>query len=451
MSKEQRHNGGAAPESAPLLNTLDYELQVIADMVRFPHLLPEARKALGAQAFSDKDCAAAWKTLGGMFDLGETIDLVTFKTRVGGDLFRRVMGVMLRDPGSEVAAASHCLALKGESLRRRLMIFAYETLQAAGDHSRSVDDLLGLPDKLAEAVSSAGMGGTGAVMARDAINSLAEDIGKRASGESRAIPTGFAQLSQMLYGGFGAGQLIVVAARPSVGKTAVMLQMARAAAAAGRPTLVFSLEMTKEELAQRLILSAGTLSGWDVASGRLDWQEFENCAKPYARMPFYIDDSARSIDAITAEITLMKQKGLCDIAFIDYLGLIPTDPSSRANLSQLIGDLTRKLKNTAKACGLPIVLLSQLNRASVMENRPPVLRDLRDSGSIEQDADIVLMLEKTEIGEYPLRMWTRKIRNGKAEACINLMPNGTYTDFTEGPIETADRYPAATAAEGRGR
>lgn len=117
------------------------------------------------------------------------------------------------------------------------------------------------------------------------------------------------------------------------------------------------------------------------------------------------------------------------MAFIDYLGLIRADGYGNEKLYQTIGRITGAMKVTAKQAKIPIVLLCQLNRESAKSGRAPELYDLRDSGSIEQDADIVLMLENTEEGD--VNMWVRKNRQGRRDFAVVLSPNGTYSDFTD--------------------
>ena len=126
-------------------------------------------------------------------------------------------------------------------------------------------------------------------------------------------------------------------------------------------------------------------------------------------MPLYMNDSCRSLEDITADIILGRHQERCDIAFIDYLGLIQF-PSARMTLYQAISELTPRLKRVAKECRIPIVLLCQLNRNTEAENRSPQLYDLRDSGSIEQDADIVLMLERASksLDDRDVNMWGAK-------------------------------------------
>ena len=252
------------------------------------------------------------------------------------------------------------------------------------------------------------------------------------------MPTGFRTLDFLTYGGFNKGNLVILAARPSVGKTAVMLQMALAAARAGKKVNLFNLEMTNTELAQRMLFSSGRITPLQMARGDVEWNDYEVASGEYAKQPMYLNDSARTLEEIKARITLNHQARKCDIVFIDYLGLIKMSNKS-SNLSQAIAETTKELKHIAKDCGIPLVLLCQLNRASASEKRPPEMYDLRDSGGIEQDADIILMLEKATDEEdgKDINIWVRKNRQGKAgNVKIEIEANETYTVFTEKEAET---------------
>jgi replicative DNA helicase len=134
-----------------------------------------------------------------------------------------------------------------------------------------------------------------------------------------------------------------------------------------------------------------------------------------------------------ARITVLNKQGKCDAAFIDYLGLISqAQADSRTPLYQVIGQITGTLKATAKALRIPIVLLCQLNREAAKQNKSPQLYNLRDSGSIEQDADVVLMLNQTPGPRLPdLEVWVRKNRQGEKDFGILMRPNDNYTDFKE--------------------
>jgi replicative DNA helicase len=169
-----------------------------------------------------------------------------------------------------------------------------------------------------------------------------------------------------------------------------------------------------------------------MARGEIEWTDFELASGEFASKPIYMNDVASTTDEIISRITLNSQMGKCDIAFIDYLGLIRM--GGNAPLYQAIAETTKRLKQTAKACGIPIVLLCQLNRTSASESRPPMMHDLRDSGSIEQDADIVLMLERNtddDEGKEVL-MWVRKNRQGKAgDIKVEIVGNDTFTSFSD--------------------
>ena len=170
-----------------------------------------------------------------------------------------------------------------------------------------------------------------------------------------------------------------------------------------------------------------------MASADVDWQSFEVASAQYASKPIYLSDSLFAEDEIIANITLNNQSGKCDIVFIDYLGLVMY-ANSKELLSNQIASFTKRLKKVAKACKIPIVLLCQLNRSSASEKRPPQLYDLRDSGSIEQDADIVLMLERAteNLDGRDVNMWVRKNRQGIAgDIKVEIEGNDTFTAFKD--------------------
>jgi replicative DNA helicase len=214
-----------------------------------------------------------------------------------------------------------------------------------------------------------------------------------------------------------------------------MLQMARASARTGVPSLALSLEMTNSELSERMLFSTERVSSSDITAERVDWQRFEQAAHDFEGCPIYLDESPQTLDEVCSSIMLNHRRGQCDVAFIDYLQLMSSSDSSDS-LYRQVTDMTKRLKKLAKKLKIPIILLAQLNRNSVSEKRPPMLHDLRDSGSIEQDADIVLMLEKvleeSNIFSSRVNMYVRKNRGGLGgDICIRLRSNQNYTNFYE--------------------
>lgn len=419
---------------------INIEAQIIADALTDTTNLPTARGILSTEMFLDDQCRRAWCLLCEMQDAHQQIDLVTMHGKIEHDFFINTIIPLTTGIGS-LSLLQHSQMLADLSVRREAYIFAVKALNASTNIFTPIDELLVLSEEFATKVRTDLGADADSVAVSQVMNEVAEGIEQtlrdREKGRPTQVPTGFPTLDIIMHGGFKAGNLIVLAARPSVGKTAVMLQMSRSAAGVGIPTSIFSLEMTNSELGQRLLLSTGIVTPLQLTKGEVQWDDFERAIGQFDRIPLYLNDAVRTIDEIVNRIILNHQQRKCGIVFVDYLGLIDTRIEKGVPLNQIIAGITRKLKLVAKSCRVPVVLLCQLNRASASEKRPPALYDLRDSGSIEQDADIVLMLERQDDskvkGDVPaqLNMWVRKNRNGKAGACIVLQPDSTFSNFEE--------------------
>ena len=191
---------------------------------------------------------------------------------------------------------------------------------------------------------------------------------------------------------------MVIAARPSVGKTAFALHLARSAASAGKAVAVYSLEMEGERLADRWLLAASNINPYRWRNGLANPQEVAEAhttSGELSQLPIYVDDnSSVSMEHVRSSARLLKSRKQCDMVIIDYLQLCDmTTKQLNRNREQEVAQATRKAKSLAKELHIPVVLLSQLNRES--ENRPggrPELAHLRESGAIEQDADVVMLL-----------------------------------------------------------
>ena len=427
----------------PMPENPSLERIVIAELITSPSEIIEAERLLDAEMFTSDNRKSAWLTLIQMHADGMVIDLTTFFSKSDRDFMLKEIMPVINQIGSGAAILQHCDELREVSAKRKAYLSAIEMLRHSVCCTSTLTDILNTPAKLIESINADFKEDKHSEKVCDTINALADEIQKnqcdRQQGKLSRIPTGFQFLDKLTYAGFNAGQLIILAARPSVGKTAIMLQMAKEAVNSGFPATIFSLEMTNTELAQRLLFSTGMITPKQVARGEIVWKDFESAAGQFASAPMYLNDSANTIDEIVSRIVLGNKQGKCSIAFIDYLGLI-RHTNSRQPLYQIIAEVTKRLKQVAKECRIPIVLLCQLNRASAAENRPPALYDLRDSGSIEQDADIVLMLERdndylpavADTTSGCINMWIRKNRQGKAgDIAIKLVANNTFTSFNE--------------------
>lgn len=405
-------------------------------MVSLPETVMDATRMLTAEMFSDDQCREAYAAIAKMYKDGQTVDLPSIWGKVDVNLVTKGIVPMMSNVGSSVTALQHYASLKDFYIKRQCYYKAVEWLMDASKTSVSAQELIGKVGSFADRIVKESGEEKEMQHISNVLNQLGDQIEERVKlkeqGKVLRVPTGFYTLDYLTYGGFNAGNLVILAARPSVGKTAVMLQMARAAAQSGKAVNLFNLEMTNTELAQRMLFSTGRLTPLQMARGEIEWTDFELASGEFASKPIYMNDVASTTDEIISRITLNSQMGKCDIAFIDYLGLIRM--GGNAPLYQAIAETTKRLKQTAKACGIPIVLLCQLNRTSASESRPPMMHDLRDSGSIEQDADIVLMLERNtddEEGKEVL-MWVRKNRQGKAgDIKVEIVGNDTFTSFSD--------------------
>ena len=221
-----------------------------------------------------------------------------------------------------------------------------------------------------------------------------------AGGQAHGVPTGFPSLDRLLLG-FREGQLIIIGARPAVGKTSFALNLALNAAAAGFTVGFFSLEMSGKEIAQRLICAHAMLSISDFRTGRISpeqWANINEATQELSKLDILIDDTpGTTVTEIRAKARRMLHNKEKAVIILDYLQLVSPPPGRRAeNRAVEVSEMSRGLKIMAKDLEIPLIALSQLSRA--VESRTgkrPQLSDLRESGSIEQDADIVMFLDRS--------------------------------------------------------
>lgn len=334
--------------------------------------------------------------------------------------------------------------VKNSSVRRHLISEAQEIIKSAFD-SEDGDKAMREAEKrifdLSQKETSSDLehvgkpGGTLTTVLKQ-ISELAENKGKM-----RGIPTGYKDFDAIT-NGLQKSDLILLAARPGVGKTSFAMNIAvDAAVNEGKKVAIFALEMSKEQLMQRALSSLARVNLSHVLRGNMDseeWKRIWTAEKKLAQSGIYVDDSSMitPFELISKCRKLKMTEGL-DLIVIDYLQLMTMGKSNRESRTQEVSDLTRTLKIAAKELNVPIILLSQLSRAvEVREDHRPVLSDLRESGSIEQDADIVLFLynpEKyndvvTEDEPGTVYLLVAKHRNGSTGE-VKLKWVGEYTTY----------------------
>lgn len=267
--------------------------------------------------------------------------------------------------------------------------------------------------------------------------SIGETIGQTLAavvdGDERVIPTGYHNIDETL-GGFRHGHLTTLAARPAMGKTALALCMATNIAQSGTPTAVISLEMSVRELEKRLLVRFSRVPAAHMRNATAaDRSAMADAAAELSALPLFWDEYSSNVDQVVASIRRMRRVHGCEVIFIDYLQLIvPTE--TRVIREQQVSSITRKLKTTARELGVCIVALSQLSRALELRTiKTPQLSDLRESGSIEQDSDVVLFLHRpvvydpTEPVEKAIAI-VAKQRSGPT-GTANLEWHGWSTEF----------------------
>ena len=245
----------------------------------------------------------------------------------------------------------------------------------------------------------------------------------------KGIPTGFRLLDTVLTG-LGRGDLIILAARPGMGKTSFALNIATNVARLQKiPTVIFSLEMTFEQLTDRILSSTAGIDSQAFRTGRLnnsDWNDFAQATSLLYNAPIYMDDSSGiSVPEIKAKIRTINQdpkKEKIGLVIIDYLQLM-TSGKAVESRQQEVSEFSRALKLLAKELEVPVVALSQLNRGPEMRNdKKPQLSDLRESGSIEQDADVVFLVHRPDF-------YDKEDRPGEADIIMAKHRNGPTETF----------------------
>lgn len=256
--------------------------------------------------------------------------------------------------------------------------------------------------------------------------SLADEYIEYLSNRRKFLPTQFSKMNAVMYGGFSGGQLICVGARPSRGKTEVLNQIAEHHSENGYHVMYFSLEMNKFEMMSRMMLSRGGIDSRELVDFNVDKASpaFQARYNKISQNEFYhpIDD-VRNASDILAKVRAYKKKGFCDIVYIDYLGLCASENKGAKQRYLEIAEMTHAFKNLAQTLNIPIVIAHQLNRAADDEHIPN-MSDLRESGDIEQDADIVLLIQSPSFSPSAGELWNDHIR-----LCLAKHRNGERLNF----------------------
>lgn len=400
--------------------------------------LPLIADKLRPEMFYDDHHQLIFAALMAMYHAGKKIDILTVKEELArrGNLDAIGGPYTIVQLSSKVASSAHieyhAQIIHQKYLAREMVVGFNKLLTSAMDETIDIDDTLidahNLLDRLeGESGHNAHIRDMETLMA-DTMEEAERRIAKSVNGVT-GIPTGLTELDKKT-GGLQDNDLIVIAARPSVGKTAFALHLARHAALAGNAVAVYSLEMQGERLGDRWLMAACNINPYRWRNGIPNPQEVAEArttASGLAQLPIYVDDSSSvSMDHIRSSARLLKSRKQCDMIIIDYLQLCDMSTKQiNRNREQEVAQATRKAKLLAKELHIPVVLLSQLNRES--ENRPggrPELAHLRESGAIEQDADIVILLYRPAMLHIPTDRESGYPTEGLGVAIVAKQRNG---------------------------
>jgi replicative DNA helicase len=425
--------------------SIEAEQSVLGSMLLSKEAIFVAAERLRAEDFYKESHRKIFDSILELNENGEPVDLITLTEllrtkrqieQVGGAVYLTTLTEAVPTTSN---ISYYCDIVQEKSLLRRLIETSSDILSMAYEPKEDVENVLDKAERMIfEIVQKRRVENYFHI--KDILLSTFERIEElyNSEGGITGVPTGFYDLDEMT-SGFQPSDLILIAARPSMGKTSFALNIAQNAAIRNKiPVAIFSLEMSKEQLVQRMLCSESNVDSHRLRTGRLqddDWPRLARAMGPLSEAPIYIDDTPAisSIEIRAKARRLKAEKGL-GLIIIDYLQLM-SGRSNAENRQQEISEVSRSLKALARELSVPVVALSQLSRAPEMRaDHKPVLSDLRESGSQEQDSDLVAFLyrddyynpdsEKKNIAEIIIA----KQRNGPT-GTVELVWLAKYTKF----------------------
>ena len=425
---------------------VEAEQAVLGSMLRDKDAVISAIEVLKEDDFYRTDNKSIYEAIMNLYNRAEPIDIITVKAELESlGKFEQVGGLeylaSLPDKVPTTANAMKYIKIVEEkSTLRNLIKTANEIIELGYDPTEDVSDIMeGAEKKIFNIMQNNDKKSYSPIkdILVDSFTQLEELYNRKQ--HITGVPSGFTELDYKT-AGFHGSDLVLIAARPAMGKSAFALNIATNAAVRGNvPVVIFSLEMSKEQMVNRILCSEAMVDSNKVRTGKLeedDWTKLAGSIGPLSDAEIYIDDTPGiSVMEIRAKCRKLKLEKNIGMVVIDYLQLVQGSNKRNGSREQEISEISRSLKILAKELNVPVIALSQLSRA--VEQRPdhrPMLSDLRESGAIEQDADIVIFLyrddyynkdsEKKDIAEVIIA----KHRGGSL-GTVELLWLGSYTKF----------------------
>ncbi len=424
----------------------DAERRVIGSMLMDADAVSDVSGVLVKEDFYNSQYGILFDAILSLHNEGKAVDDVILAERLRSmgapEMLYQMsfLGDILADQDTSVFAMDYARIVREKSLLRQMIHTTDSIAKDCYEAQGSADQILDrAEDSIYNLVQSKNGNRDFATMQSIVVDVIDEiEEATRKDGRINGLPTGYIDLDRKLTG-LHKGELILVAARPAMGKTALVLNIAKHVILEEKvPTVIFSLEMSKESLVTRMIAMDAIVDAQAIRTGELtddDWDRIIESTQRLAVSPLFIDDnSAITIPELRSKCRNLQRTQKLGLIIVDYLQLM-TASGRVESRQQFVAEVSRALKGLARELGVPVIALSQLNRA--VDGRPdhrPVLADLRESGSIEQDADVVMFIYRDDYynseSEKPgvAEIIVAKQRNGSTGP-IELLWQGKYTRF----------------------
>lgn len=391
--------------------SLDSEKAVLGSIMLRPGALHEISDILSTDSFYAGKHAEIYKVMLELSSKGDPIDMISVSHKltekglidsVGGNSY---LGELTNSVPSSTNIKHYAEIVNKKHLLRKIIEAGVDISELG--FKEDIEDVFEVLDKAEKR-----MMGINNNMSNHAFLSLRESLPEawerleklhETKGELRGVPTGFHDLDQYL-SGLQKSDLVILAARPSMGKTTLALDIARQAALKeGVPTIIFSLEMSTQQLVDRMLAAQSKVNAWNLRTGNLssenEFSKIRDSLDLLSKAPIFVDDMAgNSIVRMRSVCRRVKATNGLGLIIVDYLQLMSTSKSYDSMVNQ-VTEISRSLKALAKEFDVPVIALSQLSRAVESRGGRPRLSDLRDSGSIEQDADVVMFIHREDKGK----------------------------------------------------
>ncbi len=384
--------------------SLQAEQAVIGSMLIDPACVPEVLKDARAEHFYNRINRDIFETIYAMFNYGQTIDAVTVQEQMRQrgvfreDSTKAYLKELMDNTPTTANVSKYVVIIRDKALQRDLGKVAGDITQMVSEGLGSADDMLESAERNIYALrrdrAIGGLKPISEVVSEvyDSLNQMAQE-GERLPG----VPTGLIDLDNRLLG-LNKGELVLIASRPGMGKTSIAMNIVvNVAKATGKTVAVFSLEMSRSQLVSRVLSGEALIDNKKILKGSLsaeEWRRFGAAAATIGPLNILIDDNPTlSVADMNAQCRRVKNLGLVVIDYLQLMSSAGGKQSSGESRQQIVADMTRMLKIMAKELEVPVLCLSQLSRANeARQDKRPMLSDLRESGAIEQDADVVIGL-----------------------------------------------------------